>query len=135
MDAAADLKTAARELVDRLPEGATWDDLMYEIYVRQAVEEGLADVAAGRTVSAAEARALNILRPDDGITFNRDRLLADAKARALAMVEGYAPPAKPEFRLPGAAGRTARGRALTPALSRTRERGRNSSRPGATVPK
>ena len=57
MDAPADLKTAARELVDRLPEGATWDDLMYEIYVRQAVEEGLADVDAGRTVSADEARA------------------------------------------------------------------------------
>jgi predicted transcriptional regulator len=57
MDAPADLKTAARQLVDRLPEGATWDDLMYEIYVRQAVEGGLADVEAGRTVSAHEARA------------------------------------------------------------------------------
>jgi hypothetical protein len=51
------VKAAARELVDRLPDGASWDDLMYEIYVRQAIEEGLADVAAGRTVSAAEARA------------------------------------------------------------------------------
>ncbi len=57
MDAAPDLKTAARQLVDRLPEGATWDDLMYEIYVRQAVEEGVADVEAGRTVSAEDARA------------------------------------------------------------------------------
>lgn len=57
MDAATDLKTAARQLVDRLPEGATWDDLMYEIYVRQAVEEGLADVEAGRTLPADEARA------------------------------------------------------------------------------
>lgn len=56
--------------------------------------------------SAAEARAMRVLREGDGITFNRDRLLFDAKARALALVEGYAPPAKPEFRLPGAAGRT-----------------------------
>ena len=56
--------------------------------------------------SAAEARAMMVLREGDGITFNRDRLLFDAKARALAMVEGYAPPGKPEFRLPGAAGRT-----------------------------
>ena len=57
MDAVTDLKTAARQLVDRLPEGATWDDLMYEIYVRQSVDEGLADVETGRTVSAEEARA------------------------------------------------------------------------------
>jgi 3-hydroxyacyl-CoA dehydrogenase len=32
---------------------------------------------------------------------NRDRLLADAKARALALAEGYTPPAPPVFRLPG----------------------------------
>jgi predicted transcriptional regulator len=51
------VKAAARQLVERLPEGASWDDLMYEIYVRQAIDEGLADVAAGRTVSAAEVRA------------------------------------------------------------------------------
>jgi 3-hydroxyacyl-CoA dehydrogenase len=38
---------------------------------------------------------------------NRDRLLADAKAQALAMVEGYTPPAPPSFHLPGPSGRTA----------------------------
>ena len=57
--------------------------------------------------SAAEARAMRILREGDGITFNRDRLLFAARARALAMVEGYAPPAEPAFRLPGPAGRLA----------------------------
>ena len=57
MDAPANVKAAARQLVERLPEGASWDDLMYEIYVRQGIEDGLADVAAGRTVSTAEARA------------------------------------------------------------------------------
>ena len=57
MDAPSNVKAAARELVDRLPAGASWDDLMYEIYVRQGIEEGLADAAAGRAVSAAEARA------------------------------------------------------------------------------
>ena len=52
--------------------------------------------------SAAEAKRLLYLRPDDGITMNRDRLLADAKARALALVEGYRPPDPPaEIRLPG----------------------------------
>ena len=57
--------------------------------------------------SAAEARAMRILREGDGITFNRDRLLFDARKKALAMVDGYAPPQKPEFRLPGASGRAA----------------------------
>ena len=55
--------------------------------------------------SAAEAKELLFLRKDDGITMNRDRLLADAKARALAMVDGYQPPKPPEFRLPGESGR------------------------------
>ena len=47
---------------------------------------------------------MQFLRPTDGITMNRDRLLADAKARALALVEGYAPPKPPEFVLPGPCG-------------------------------
>jgi 3-hydroxyacyl-CoA dehydrogenase len=54
--------------------------------------------------SAANAQELGFLRATDGITMNRDRLLFDAKARALALAEGYTPPEKPEFRLPGASG-------------------------------
>jgi len=57
--------------------------------------------------SAAEAKEYGFLRPTDGVTMNRDRLLADAKAKALALVDGYAPPAPPEFRLPGASGKAA----------------------------
>ncbi len=57
--------------------------------------------------SAAEARDLGFLRPHDRITMNRDRLLHDAKEHALSLVEGYTPPEKPEFRLPGATGRAA----------------------------
>ncbi|GAJ28213.1 3-hydroxyacyl-CoA dehydrogenase/enoyl-CoA hydratase family protein [Acidomonas methanolica] len=57
--------------------------------------------------SAAEARRMHILRDGDGITMNRDRLLADAKARALALVDGYTPPAKPEFHPAGAGGKLA----------------------------
>jgi 3-hydroxyacyl-CoA dehydrogenase len=57
--------------------------------------------------SAAEAKELLFLRKDDGITMNRDRLLADAKAKALALVDGYQPPKPPEFRLPGESGRVA----------------------------
>ena len=57
--------------------------------------------------SAADAQELGYLRPTDGITMNRDRLLADAKARALAMADGYTPPERPVFTLPGASGRAA----------------------------
>lgn len=57
--------------------------------------------------SAAQAQELMFLRAGDRITMNRDRLLFDAKARALELVEGYAPPAPPEFTLPGPSGRTA----------------------------
>ena len=55
--------------------------------------------------SAAQAREMMFLRSVDGITMNRDRLLADAKAKALAMVQNYAPRAKPSFRLAGESGR------------------------------
>ena len=57
--------------------------------------------------SAAEARDLLFLRPDDGITMNRARLLADAKARALAMVEGHVAPGPREYALSGPSGRVA----------------------------
>ncbi len=56
--------------------------------------------------SAAEAKEMMILRKDDGITMNRDRLLADAKAKALSLVEGYVAPEAPTFRLAGESGRT-----------------------------
>lgn len=57
--------------------------------------------------SAFEAREMLILRPSDGITMNRDRLLADAKARALSMLEGYAPAEPKPLRLPGPTGHAA----------------------------
>jgi 3-hydroxyacyl-CoA dehydrogenase len=55
--------------------------------------------------SAFEAKDYMFLRHRDGITMNRDRLLADAKARALIMVDGYQPPEPPVFHLPGATAR------------------------------
>ncbi len=50
-------KTKAQETLDRLPESANWDDVMYELYVREAIDAGMADVAAGRTLTHAEVRA------------------------------------------------------------------------------
>lgn len=46
---ATNVKDEARHLEDDLPDDASWDDLMYRIYVRQAIEAGLADSEAGRT--------------------------------------------------------------------------------------
>jgi hypothetical protein len=50
-------KDEARRIIDRMPPNATWDDLMHEIYVREAVERGLADSKAGRTKDVKEIRA------------------------------------------------------------------------------
>jgi 3-hydroxyacyl-CoA dehydrogenase len=69
---------------------------------------GLAKVSK----SAEEARDLMYLRPSDGITMNRDRLLADAKARALALVKDYQPPKPVMLRLPGPTGAAAIGLSL-----------------------
>ena len=63
--------------------------------------------------SAAEARRLLYLRPGDAITMNRDRLLADAKAKALALAADYVPPEVPEIVLPGAAAKAAMAMAVS----------------------
>jgi 3-hydroxyacyl-CoA dehydrogenase len=72
--------------------------------VQEAFETiGLARVSR----SAAEARELGFLRDGDRITMNRDRLLADARRRALELADGYRPPEPRELVLPGPAGAAA----------------------------
>ncbi len=73
--------------------------------VRRAFETiGTAKVAK----SAQEAKELRYLKKTDAITMNRDRLLYDAKQKALALVEGYqAPEPVTEIRLPGPSGKYA----------------------------
>jgi hypothetical protein len=51
------LKEEARRLIDELPQGSTWDDLMHRIYIRQAIEAGLEDSEAGRTTDVENVRA------------------------------------------------------------------------------
>ncbi len=55
--APANIKEEARRLVENLGEDATWDELMYPIYVRQAVAAGLEDSQTGRTMDVKEVRA------------------------------------------------------------------------------
>jgi hypothetical protein len=51
------IKEEAHKIIDRMPVGATWNDLMYEIYVREVIELGLADSKAGRTKEVKDIRA------------------------------------------------------------------------------
>jgi predicted transcriptional regulator len=50
------VKEEARQLVERLPEDATWKDLMYEVYVRQKIEAGRQAVTEGRVVAHEEVK-------------------------------------------------------------------------------
>ncbi len=50
------VKEEAKKLVELLPDDATWDDIMYQIYVRTKVEAGIAAAEAGRVVPHAEVK-------------------------------------------------------------------------------
>ncbi len=50
------LRDEAHRLVDQLPADANWDDLLYQIYVRQSIEAGLKDCRAGRLIPVDEVR-------------------------------------------------------------------------------
>jgi predicted transcriptional regulator len=58
-----DIKQTAHRIVDQLPSDASWEDLLYKIYVQQSLEQGLADVAAGRVLSHEEVVARFAKRP------------------------------------------------------------------------
>ena len=50
------IRDEAQRLVDQLPDDATWEDLLYHIYVRQTIDAGLADADAGRVVTTEEVK-------------------------------------------------------------------------------
>ena len=52
------------------------------------------------STSAADARRLGLLRDTDGVTMNRERLLADARARALDLARGGYQPPPPQHAIP-----------------------------------
>ncbi len=43
------LKAIARELIDKLPDDATWDNAIYMMVARREIETGLADSESNRT--------------------------------------------------------------------------------------
>ncbi|HYJ87926.1 MAG TPA: hypothetical protein VEW46_17810 [Pyrinomonadaceae bacterium] len=44
-------KEDAMELISRLPEEVTWEDIMYRLYVKGKIEEGIKAAEEGRVVS------------------------------------------------------------------------------------
>jgi len=49
-------KDQAHKLIDKMADDSTWDDLINEIYVRQVIDQGLADSQAGRTTDVSDVR-------------------------------------------------------------------------------
>ena len=82
-----------------VPEGAAVDP--YALVTQVFKNIALAKVAS----SADEAKELGFFRRTDGITFDRARLLHDARAKAVGMAQaGYHPPARKAYKLPGESG-------------------------------
>ena len=51
-------KEEAMQLIARLPEGVTWEDIMYRLYVKRKIEEGIKAADEGRTISHDEVKEL-----------------------------------------------------------------------------
>jgi predicted transcriptional regulator len=47
----ASAKQVARELLDRLPEDCSLEDIQYHLYVRQMIEEGRREIREGHYVT------------------------------------------------------------------------------------
>jgi len=86
-----------KEMTLRAVEAATSirpDGRGESVELMEAMKKAFETVAMAKvSTSAAEARGLGFLSDSDHVTANRERVLSDAKARALEFVrEGYAPP-------------------------------------------
>jgi 3-hydroxyacyl-CoA dehydrogenase len=66
------------------------------------VERMFEQIALAKTATSTEhAKALNYLRPNDGITLTHEDLLSDAKTRALELAVNHQPPKAAQISLPG----------------------------------
>jgi hypothetical protein len=50
------LNDEAKKIIEDLPENATWDDLLYQFYIKNRVETGIKKIENGETMSHVEAR-------------------------------------------------------------------------------
>jgi 3-hydroxyacyl-CoA dehydrogenase len=92
-------------LVGLIPSGggckemlSRWRDGQAEMPGISAARSVFRAIAAGRMASSPEqARPLRFLLDRDRATMNRDRLLADARDRALELAKSHTPPPPPRF--------------------------------------
>ena len=85
--------------LEGIPDGTDVDTLPFVSRTFQNI--AMARVATG----AGEAREFGYFRKNDGISFDKARLLTEAKGRAIGMAEaGYHPPVPRAYRLPGESG-------------------------------
>jgi 3-hydroxyacyl-CoA dehydrogenase len=94
----------SKEMIIRANEHASGAESIDLFHAFKPIFETLA--MAKVSTSAEDARNLGFLRPGDFISMNQDRLVADAKAAALALVEedyrpAFAPPTEPSIRVLG----------------------------------
>jgi hypothetical protein len=50
------VKEQVQQLAEALPEDVTWEQVMYEVYVREKIEKGEQAISERRTVSHDEVR-------------------------------------------------------------------------------
>ena len=85
--------------LEGIPDGTDVDALPFVSRTFQNI--AMARVATG----AGEAKEFGYFRKADGISFDKARLLTEAKERAIGMAEsGYHPPPRRAYRLPGESG-------------------------------
>ncbi|MGF7186467.1 putative transcriptional regulator [Desulfitispora alkaliphila] len=57
-----EIKEEAKKLIDRLPDQATWDDIMYQMYVKKKLDVSLKAAEDGEVVSHEEVKRRLLLR-------------------------------------------------------------------------
>ena len=50
------VKEEARQVLEHLPENVSWDQLLYELYVRQKISAGIQAADEGRVISHEDVK-------------------------------------------------------------------------------
>ncbi|MDD2401611.1 MAG: hypothetical protein PHD60_05300 [Clostridia bacterium] len=51
------VKDEAKKIIDKLPEFATWDDVMYQIYVKKKIETSIKTAEEGKVISHEDVKS------------------------------------------------------------------------------
>lgn len=70
------VKQQIQQLAETLPEDVTWEQVSYEVHLRQQIEEGESAIAEGRTVESTTGAALLARYREHGSFFTDEELAA-----------------------------------------------------------